>query len=37
MIKEVIIKNEKYTEIKIDNNNYVAILPNYEDWCFIKI
>lgn len=33
----VTINNKKYSSIEIKNNNFEAILPNYEDRCFIKI
>ena len=37
LIKDFILENQKETEIEIVNKNYKAIIPNYEDWGYIKV
>lgn len=37
MTKDIILENQEITTLEIENTNFTAILPNYEDWCFIKI
>ena len=36
-VHEVMLKAFEITELEIDNKLYYAILPNYEDWAFIKV
>lgn len=36
-VKELIIENKPETIVKIENKGYKAVLPNYNDWSFIKI
>ena len=36
-IKEILVKNEKITYVEINNIDYKAILPNFEDWGYLKI
>lgn len=35
--QEIMLNNKKNTTIEFENKNFVAVLPNYEDWTFIKI
>ena len=35
--KEIWVENKEITFYEIDNKNYKAILPNFEDWGYIKI
>ena len=34
---DFILESQKETTLEIDNQNFAAVLPNHEDWCFIKI
>lgn len=35
--EEVILDNTSETTFEIDNKEFAAVLPNHQDWCFIKI
>lgn len=35
--KDLILENQEETTLEIDNQHFTAILPNYEDWSFIKV
>lgn len=35
--KDLILENQEETTLEVDNQNYSAVLPNYEDWSFIKV
>lgn len=37
LVKEVVLNAAELTEVDLEINNFVAVLPNYEDWAFIKI
>ncbi len=36
-VQEYILEDQAETKIEIDNQNFKALLPNYEDWGYIKI
>lgn len=35
--REIILEDKPITEVQIDVKNYVAVLPNYRDYSFIKL
>lgn len=36
-VEEFVLDNKKETKLELVNNNYKAIIPNYEDWGYIKV
>lgn len=34
---DLILENQEETTVEVDCKDVVAILPNHEDWCYIKV